>query len=180
MEALPKTAIILGGVIALLHLPCIFAPGRAREWVRAFPRHRVTGIALAALALLWVGWIVMHASLGRFESFRPLVYILVPVSIGLVAYFMDELLAARALGGLLLLVPQPVLAAARWHESQARLVLVVLAYAFVLSGITLVLCPYMFRKVTAVLTRTDAACRAWGLAGAVLGAVIVLLGMAVY
>ena len=180
MGTLAETAVLLGGVIALLHLPCVLAPGRAREWIRAFPRHRPAGIILAGLDLLWVGWIVAHASLGRFEHLRPLVYVLAPASIVLVAFFMDELLAARALGGLFLLVPLPVLAAARWHESPARLVVVVLAYVLVVSGIVLVLCPYELRKVTNSWVRSDLACRAWGLAGTVLGAAIVLLGLAVY
>ena len=52
--------------------------------------------------LLWSGKLLYEAPLGRFDQYKPLIYVIVPVSIVLVGVFADELLAPRALGGALL------------------------------------------------------------------------------
>ena len=135
---------------------------------------------MTAVDLAWSAWLVMHMSLGPFDRYKPALYVVGPVLFFLVVFLMDELLAARALGGLLILIPSPLLDVARWHESEFRLVVTVFAYALVIAGIVLVLCPYMFRKATVWMTRSNAGCRAGGIFGLALGLLIMALALTVY
>ena len=180
MSELAVAALILGGAIAIVHAPGLLAPERAKTWLAAFPRNKWAGWLLTAIALGWSAWLVMQMPLGRFDSYKPLLYGIGPVVFALIVWLMDELLAVRALGGLFLLIPSPLLDASRPHDSDWRLVVVVLAYGFVMVGIVLVLCPYMFRKTVAVGSRSPAACRVWGGAGLILGLVVMALALTVY
>jgi len=49
------------------------------------------------------------------RDFKPILWALAPLCYVLTVCFVEELLAARALGGILLLAAAPVLDAARWH-----------------------------------------------------------------
>ena len=180
MTNLARVAILLGSVIAVIHAPCIVAPNSARKWIRLFPRSKRSAWLLVAGDLVWVGWLVFNMPLERFEGLKPLLYLLVPAAFLLVINFMDELLAARALGGLLLLVPALMLTAARWHESDLRFVVTVLAYLFAVAGMILVLSPYWFRKTMAFWIKNNSLCRIWGMLGFGFGMFIIFLGMAVY
>ncbi|NQT92514.1 MAG: hypothetical protein HQ559_07120 [Lentisphaerae bacterium] len=179
MNSLASTTVIAGIVLAVVYAPCLVVPGRAREWIRRFPRSRRVGWLLSAAGLVWAGWIVAHASLGRFEYLKPMIYVVVPLAVFIVPFSMRELLAPRALGGLLLLAATPLLAVARWHESAARLVVVVLAYLAAVAGVCLVLSPFLFRKGMAVWIRTDARCRILGCTGLAAAALLVALGLTV-
>jgi hypothetical protein len=154
--------LVCGAVFAVTGLVCVLMPGRARAWMRAFPRSRSAGWFFTAVDLLWSAWLLYVTPLGRFDEYKPALLVLAPIAFVLVVWLMDELLAPRALGGLLLLLPSPMLDAARWHASTLRLVPVVLAYVFVLAGIVLVLSPYRFRKTVSLLSEDDLSCRACG------------------
>ena len=180
MMPLSGTAIILGILISIIYAPLMLIPDQARTWLNRFPRSRPASWLLVAIDFIWVVWLLHHAQLGRFEGLKSWLYLLGPVCFVVVIYFMDELLAPRALGGLLLLVPVPLLVTARWHDSGFRLVIVVLAYVLVVKGIILVLSPYLFRKTTAFLFKNNRACRAWVLIGLGFGIFVLYLGMTVF
>jgi len=180
MNRLAWAAVVAGAATALLHVPCLLLPGRASVWLKRFPRGRTAGWILSAIDLAWAGWLLHHEPLGRFEEFKPLIFVLVPVVLILVCFLMDELLASRALGGLFLLAPAPLLDAARWHASPARLVVVAFSFALVAAGLVLVLSPYHFRRFAETVTATDARCRAWAACGLGIGLCLLLLGLAVY
>jgi uncharacterized protein YjeT (DUF2065 family) len=180
MSNLALAAWILGGAMVVIHAPCLFFPQRARAWMAGFPRNRWAGVALTAVDIVWSAWLVMHIPLGRFDYFKPSLYVVAPVLFALIVWLMDELLAARALGGLLLLIPSPLLDVARWHESDLRLVVTILAYIFVVKGIALVLCPYLFRKAVAWWARNDTWCRVGGGLGLALGLFLIVLAVTVY
>lgn len=141
----------------------------------AFPRNRAAALALTLINVLWVAIMVYHAPLGRFEWIRPFLYVLAPATFVAVIVFMDELLAPRMLGGFLLLIANPVLNAARWHESSWRLVVTVLVYAWIVWGIILVLSPYRFRHSA---EWTLAANRRAPVFGALFGIGVVLIALA--
>ena len=180
MTRLGLIAAMTGGAIAFLGALLASVPGASRAWMKDFPRSRSWGWALALLALLWAGWLLYETPLGAFEKYKPLVFVLTPVAYVLVILFVDELLAPRALGGLLLLVPAPMLDAARWHGSAYRYVILVLAYLFAVKGMALVLSPYLFRKTEERLLGSDTACRLWGGLGLGFGLFVVLLGFTAY
>ena len=180
MNELTIIAAVTGGILTVFNVLPALAPERAQSWFKAFPRHVLCGRVLAAAALAWAGWLLYHTPLGALERYRPLVYLLTPTAYVLVIVFVDDLLAPRALGGLMLLAPEPILAAARFHPSPFRVVMLVLAYVLVVGGMALVLSPYLFRKAAERLFGTRLGCRLWGGLGLGLGLLIVLLGLAVY
>lgn len=123
---------------------------------RAFPRNTLAGVALAVLTLLWASYLVSQMTLGELGKYKQLLYLLTPLSIFLVVRYLDELLAARAFGGLLLLLPTVMTDSARWHPSAWRLVIVCIAYAWVIAGMWIVLSPFKFRIWTTWLLATHA------------------------
>jgi len=124
--------------------------------------------------------LLYDSPLGRLEAYRDILFILVPLSIVAVCLFVDELLAPRALGGLLVLVPALILDAARWHESGWRYIMVVLAYMLVVKGCILIVAPYKFRKGAEALFLNPARARWGGATGVALGLTLAILGFAVY
>ena len=166
--------------MTLLYGFAAVVPGATRKVLDAFPRHKPTAWALTIVDLVWAGKLLYNAPLGRFENLKPLLYILTPVAIVLVGLFVDELLSPRALGGLLLLLAAPMLDTARWHASPLRLVITVLAYALVIKGVVLVVCPFQFRKWVQRLFPDERWCRIWGGAGCALGIVVLLLSLTIY
>ena len=180
MSPLAMAACVDGVAIVLVHIPAVFAPGLFRRALLAFPRSRWPGWALTLFDLAWVSWVIYHASLGRFEFMKPWLYVAAPVSFLLIVFFMDELLSPRAFGGFLLLVANPVLNAARWHESNWRWVMAIIAYVWVIGGIMLVLSPYRFRQIAEIASKTELRCRVGGAVRLAVGTCLVILGLTVY
>ncbi len=166
--------------IGILHLllasPMLVNPTGALKVVKAFPRHDWAGRILAAMCIVWSVYLVREMPLGWFDAYKGWLYVAGPILYLLISIFMADLLAARALGGLLLLVASPVLEAAAFQPSALRLILVVLAYVWVIAGMALVLAPYRFRKTAQMLCGTTGQCRVVGGAGVVFGAGLVGLG----
>ncbi len=170
----------LAVVLLVLHGCCVVAPTIARRAATAFPRHKWAGRILATVALLWSAWLIYDMPLGRFEYLKQWLFIITPVTIGLSFVYMAELLAPRALGGLMLLYPAPVLALAQMHDSRLSLVMTVVAYIIVVKGIVLLLSPYYFRKGTEFVTKTDGRCRALGSCGVAFDVLLLVLALVVY
>jgi hypothetical protein len=145
-----------------------------------FPRSRPAGWILTCVDLVWSGILLYHVELGRFNGLKPYLWILVPVVVVLVVRHMAELLASRALGGLLILVPAPLLAAARWHPSPFRYAILILAYAMAVKGVVLVLAPYLFRSAVEFWRRRAGGYRAASVAGLLLGVLLTVLAFTAF
>ena len=185
MFSLAHLSLILGGTLFVLFTVCLVFPSLAREGLRRFPRSKWAGWVLLAIALPWAAMLLADSSMftslaERVADPRLVLCVLAPTVFFLIVTFMDELLAPRALGCLLLLAPEPILAATRAHESPLRLVVVVLAYVFVVCGLMLVLSPCRFRMAMAVWIKSDTRCRCWGVMGMAVGLLVILLGLVVY
>jgi uncharacterized protein YjeT (DUF2065 family) len=180
MNPLVIAALVMAAVILLLSLPLVASPGSVAPALAGFPRCRVAAGILTAASLFWAAMIVYNADLGRFDSLKPGIMLGAVVLFFLVFFLMDELLASRALGGLLMLVATPILNAARFHASGFRLVPVVLAYVIVVAGMALVLNPYLFRKAVERIGPSPARWRAIGGGGIALSVVLLALALLVY
>ena len=180
MSVLGHYSVAIGAVLAPLYLSMVLAPAAALRGGRAFPRSRVMAAILSAIAFAWGGWLLHQTPMGRFETFRQPIYLLIPLLAVLVNVFSSELLAPRALGGIMILVPAPLLAAARWHPSPWRYVMLVLAYVLVIKGIALILSPYLFRRGMQCMVKDETTCRAWGGLGAAMALLLIVLGLTVY
>ncbi|OVE74230.1 hypothetical protein BVX94_01050 [bacterium B17] len=155
-------------------------PGKAIELLKKFPRDRASGIVLTALTILWAAILLYKMPLGWFDNYKQSLYLLGPLTFFLVVKFMDELLAPRALGALFLLIPAPILHGIRFHESPLRLVIVVLCYIMIVKGLVFVMSPYQFRKRVERFVTTDKACKAFGIAGILVGVFLLATGIVVF
>jgi hypothetical protein len=174
-------ATLICGAVVLLKGACLaLAPRRMAELARAFPRNVWAGRILTAICVVWSAWLLRQTGFAWIDANPFLVYIAVPVAFVLIVVFMDELLAARALGGLLLLVPLPILESAFMHPSGSRLIMTVFAYLLVILGIVLVWSPYKLRQWTERWINHPPIARAVGAVGALVGAGMLALGWFVY
>lgn len=166
-------AFLLGGVWAGV------TPG-AGAALRRLPRHLWLGRLLSAAALLWAGMLVVQAPLEFMLPYRKLILPLAVLLVPITWAAMPELLACRALGGLLALLPAPLLLACRAEPSPWRLVMVTLAYLMAFKGMWLIMSPYWLRRgidwTTATPLRLRLAAAAWILTGLAL----LILGATVY
>jgi len=166
---------LTGGGISLL------APARIRAGATMFPRSVWPGRILAAVDLVWAAYELSLMHLGMFDAWKIHLYWLTPVAIFLCIKYLDELLSPRALGGMLLLAAGPALDIARWHPSPWRLVVTVLAYLWILLGLTFLLSPWWLRRIAVFITsRGDGAVRVIGALNALLGLGLMALALLVY
>lgn len=177
MNGLNMITVLLAGVFTAAGLIGLGAPALARRLLLGFPRSRTMRWVLTAIVLGWCGHLLYHGPLGFLEPYRVWLLLLVPLAVVLLCCYVDELLAARALGGLLILVPAPMLDAARWEPSLWRYAPILLAYVMVVVGAWLVAAPYVFRKAVERLAPSEAACRRAAMASLVLGVGMGALGL---
>jgi uncharacterized protein YjeT (DUF2065 family) len=180
MTILAKLSLIIGIIFMLLSFPLIAIPEKARKFLSGIPRNKFIGYILTAISLTWAAYLLDQTPLGKFDVIKDYLMILTPVAIGLVIYFMDELLAARALGGLLILIPTPMLVAARTSDSPFRLLVVVLAYILVIAGIIIILNPYKLRNLINKIFTKDTSTRFIGIVGDAIGTVFIVLSLTIY
>ncbi|MDP6630488.1 MAG: hypothetical protein QGH42_12450 [Kiritimatiellia bacterium] len=180
MSVLAKYAILMGAILAPLYGVMILAPHLAMLGLKRFPRSRIMGAVLSVIGFAWAGWLLHQTPMGRFEQYRAILYALLPVICILVNILNSELLAPRALGGIMMLVPAPLLAAARWHPSPWRYLVIVMAYILVLKGVALILSPYVFRRSGERIVKTESLCRAWGGFGMAMAILLIVLGITIY
>lgn len=158
---LPILLAISAAVALALGLTMLLAPAAAQRALAAFPRSRAAAWILTALDLAWVVLIMRGASLGRFDILKPYLPLVGVATFAAIVWGLDELLAVRALGGLLLLLGDPILDAVRWTGGAWPIAAAILAYILVIVGAVWVLWPWTFRKTHERLTRTPLRWRLW-------------------
>lgn len=175
--ALSSLTLALGVLILAASLPSVLFPvPMARLW-RSFPRSVWPGRVFAAIALAWAALWLQAMPLGPLTPVKAWLPVLTPVAVVAVAVFVDELLSCRALGGLLVLVPAPLLSAAQWHPSRWRFLILAIAYAMAAKGMYAIAAPYRMRDAVEWATRTPGRLRFLSVLDAALG--LLLVGLAV-
>ena len=167
--------LFIGTFHVLIGLVALALRDRAAVALRRFPRSAIAGVTLSTLAFLWAAVIVHVAPLDFIAPYKTPVVIVLLVSIPLSWFWMGDLLAARALGGLLSLLPAPVLLATRFLDSGWRLVMVVLMYVYALTGMFFAGMPHLCRDAITWLTARPARFTAAGAISLVTGLLVLLL-----
>lgn len=167
-----------GTLFAAFAVLALFFPSHLANGMKAFPRHRVVGLLLTAIALVWSAMFVDQMSLGELSKYKWLLYGIAPVSFYLIVQYLDDLLASRALGGLMMLYPTMMVDSARWIPSPTRYVLIVTGYVMVIIGIWLVLSPFKFRIWAEALNAKPSLRVFSGLTAATLAAAFFVIGFA--
>jgi len=152
---LHTAGIVAGALLVLISLPGFIKPSTAQTWLKRLPRSRVAGIALLTVVLIWSFWLLATMEMGEFSSFRRPLLIVLPIGYLLVIRFVEEFLAARALGVLCLLAAEPLLEAAFFRYETSRLFLTVLAYLMIIAGLSWVTMPYLLRDQISWSTQTN-------------------------
>lgn len=171
-----ETALVLVGLFLVAgHLFALVKPAAAQAWLRAFPRSRGWGIGLLTIAAVWFFWLVFTMDLGEFSNWRQLVLIMTPVAWLLTWKFVEEFLAVRALGMLVLLAGEPLLEAAFLRPEMTRLFLVTMVYVWIGFALFWVGTPYTLRDQIAWVTGAEKRWRAAAFAGLAYGALLLVL-----
>lgn len=171
----------LAAVIAFIAIWALTKPASWRAGVAAYPRWRIAGWVLVVLDVSWFMLNIKATPLSSFEHLKVYIWIVGPVLIFLLIRYLDELLAARALGGLMLLVPGAIFDTARMdYDLPLRNVMVVLGYIMAIAGCFLVAGPHKFRRWMTRPAATDSAAKKFGAASALLAVGLAALALTCY
>lgn len=171
---LKTVSLLLGVLLVACHLVGLLQGQKLRPALKAFPRSRVAGGVLMTAASLWFFLMVKWMDLGEFSPFRPTLLVIIPIACVLAILFIDDFLAVRALGMLLLLAAEPVLETAFLRPETSRLLIVLLAYAWATIGMFWVGMPYLMRDGIDWLLKSERRWQVACLGGIVYGAVILI------
>lgn len=140
---------ILGALFLCHSVFLLTKPALAVRCMRAFPRHVWAGRVLSAVAWAWTGVAVYQMNLDLLVPIIKYLPIIVAVCIGLSWVWMKELLASRALAGIFMLLPMPLILAVRADASLWRLVPVTVGYILLTGGMDVMLYPWHHRNALA-------------------------------
>ncbi|MEM9399484.1 MAG: hypothetical protein AAF984_04695 [Verrucomicrobiota bacterium] len=173
--SLQAVSLVLGIIYILTHGFGLFQPAAMRKMLKDFPRNARIGQGLLILAAGWFGWILATSDLMDYTKFRTLFLIGLAISTFLILKYLQELLSARAMGSLLILAAGVLLDSAFMQPHSARLVLVVLAYIYIIIGMIWVASPYLMRDMISFLIQDDFRYKIAAGAGCLFGFTLVLL-----
>lgn len=147
-----------------LSLPGVLRPERLQGMWKAFPRNRVVGCVLTVIAMFWASlWApaLLMEFIPAFAVGNPwIAMVFFPVSTIAICLVLRDLLACRAAGLLFVLIPTPLLAAARWHPSSARFLVIACAYVLVVAGMFAIAKPWLLRDWIVACNATSKRTRA--------------------
>lgn len=178
--SLKSVGIIVGALLVVAHLAALVRAEQTMKFAKEFPRNRPWGVALLLVCTVWSLFLVKCMDMGEFFSWRQYVLMLVPVTFVLVVTFVPEFLSVRALGTLMLLAASPVLHAAFLKPQTSRLLLPVLAYAWIIAGMFFVGTPYVLRDWVNWLTQSAGRWKLAALGGAAYGVLMLVAAFASY
>ncbi len=144
-DLLSAVSACIGITTATIGLLTLAIPRAAASAWRALPRSVWLGRLLAAVCILWAALWLCIMPLGPLSVIRDLLWLLIPLAVASVCIFTPELLTCRTIGGLLVLVPTPMLSAAAWHPSPFRYVVIIYAYAMIVTGMYYIALPWLLR-----------------------------------
>ena len=178
--SLKLVGVVVGLLLLGAHLFAFLRGDEARAFLKKFPRSQPIGITLLSVDLLWAFWLAWVMDWGEFYYMQKWILIALPIFFFLTLQFVDEYLAVRALGIFLLLAGAPMLDAAYLHPQMSRLLLVVLAYAYIILGMFWVGQPHLLRDQIDWLQRSALRWKAAIMAGIAYGALLLLCALVFY
>ena len=166
--------IALGLLLVATHLFALLQPAATQAFLKTFPRHKEIGIALMAVCFIWWFWIISNVDLGEFYTVRKPLQILLPIMFVLVVLFVDEFLAARALGFFMLLLVCPLLDVAFQKPPTGRILIPIICYLWIGFALFWVGMPYLLRDQIAWASASAKRWKGLATAGLVYGALVLV------
>ncbi len=167
--------LILAAWLIGIHAIMLAKPAMVQGFLKKFPRDAMTGQILLGIGLAWfwlliapegMGWLgSLSMDLGEFNSAKPMLRILVPVSLVLVTVSVRDFLAVRALGVVGLMAASPLLESAFLKDPSSRLLVPIFAYAMLTASMFWVGMPYLFRDAVEWVTADQKRWKVMSLAG---------------
>lgn len=142
---LRQAGVILGIILMVVHAIAYVQKKQVMTYLVGFPRNRKAGIALLIFATAWAFLMISEMDLGEFYTIRHVVKFVLPIGCFLVIQYVDEFLAVRALGSIMMLAAAPLLNAAFLEPPITRLLLPTIAYVWILVGMFWVGMPFLMR-----------------------------------
>jgi len=176
--SLYAVGLVVGIFLLITHLVALWRTKECGKWLQAFPRSRAAGTVLIVLAGIWSFLLVQQMDLGEFARLRNFLLLAIVAGTILAWLYVEEFLAVRALGMLALLAAEPLLGAAFLRPEQTRLLLVVLAYAWIVLGLFWVGIPWILRDQIAWILAAKNRLPAVALGGVLYGAALVVCAVA--
>jgi hypothetical protein len=162
--------LILAIWLIAVHVLMLLKPAMVQGYLKKFPRDPLAGQILMGVGLCWFWLLVapghwgilssLRMDLGEFNGAKPILQILVPITLALVVISVRDFLAVRALGVVGLMVASPLLESAFLKDPESRLLVPICAYALLTVSMFFVGMPYLFRDA---VTWVTASSRRWSL-----------------
>jgi hypothetical protein len=170
---------LLGTGVALPQVYGLLKPAAFAAALRRFPRSLYWGYFLMALGTAWFLYYLSIESISDFESYKPYMYL----GFGLVGLlsciYVSDFLAVRGLAIVLMLLGKLMIDTARWHASNWRLVIVVMAYLMVMAGIWFTVSPWRLRDLIHWAVANEKRTRFISAGRLLFGLFLIILGIAV-
>jgi len=171
-----ETALFVVGLLLIVsHAFALARPEKVKNWLRAFPRSPKYGFLLLSVAAIWFFSLVAVMDLGEFSNWRRTVLIGTPIAAYLTWKYVEEFLAVRALGMVVILAAEPLLEAAFLRPEISRLLLVTLVFVWIVFAMFWVGMPYTLRDQIAWVSKTDKRWKIASLGGVVYGALLMVV-----
>lgn len=177
---LSTLAILLGAAICTLSLFGVLQPALVTRHARAFPRNENIGFLLMGLGTAWFLYNLNNEAIADFAAYKKIMLIGFGAIGVLTCIFVRDFLAVRGLAVCLLLLAWFTLNRTRWADSPARLLLVVMAYIWVICGMWFTVSPWRLRDLIHWWTTNEQRVRFGSIAKVALGAVILILGLTAF
>ncbi|WP_395734806.1 hypothetical protein [Prosthecobacter sp.] len=142
---LKGTGIVVALALILSHGWALKNTAKTQAFLKAFPRTYSWGVILLTIDFLWAEFALVNMDMGEFFNMRDKFMMIVAGGYVAVLIYVKEFLAVRALGSLLLLIAGPVLTAAFLQPQTSRLLLPILAYAWIIIGMFFIGMPFLMR-----------------------------------
>ncbi len=174
---LQLAGILAGALVLLAHAAALLQPDLCKRWLKGFPRSRAAGTVLIIVAAVWSLLLISNMDLGEFARLRNVMIGGIVAGAFLSWRYVEEFLAVRALGMILLLAAEPLLEAAFLRPEISRLLLVVLAYGWIILGLFWVGLPWLMRDQITWVTAQSRRFQFAALAGVIYGAALVFCAL---
>jgi hypothetical protein len=124
--------------------------------------------------------IIQHMDMGEFFHLRRWFLIIVPAGFVGVLFYVREFISVRALGSLMLLAAGPMLCAAFLQPQLSRLLIPILAYAWIIAGMFFVGMPFLMRDAITWVTANPARWNLASISGIIYGALLLIAAVLFY
>ena len=142
---LKGTGIVVALALILSHVWALKNTAKTQAFLKAFPRDYKWGAILLTIGFLWSEFALANMDMGEFFNMRRTFMMVVAGGYISVLMYVKEFLSVRALGSLMLLVAGPVLTAAFLQPPVSRLLLPIIAYVWIITGMFFIGMPYLMR-----------------------------------